>query len=205
MNAPLRFVPLVLGLSVLLLQGCSLRPQNIKLDPPVEVTASSVGQGKIVWVQIRDARVRKTLGNVGDPDGRFTQVSVDDDFSSTVYQRVSAAMRKIGFVASPTPGPDERKLVIEVRELKYQSLKQTLTFATEVSVSLVAMATNGNEHYDRVYNAGEQKTGPLLPDEKERAETCQQGRRDGARRHAQRQQARGTAGALRHGTHARLG
>jgi uncharacterized lipoprotein YajG len=58
-----------------------------------------------------------------------------------------------------------------VRELKYQSLKQTLTFATEVSVSLTAMATNGNEHYDRVYNAGEQKTGPLLPDEKERAET----------------------------------
>ena len=50
-------------------------------------------------------------------------------------------MRKIGFVASPTPGPDDRKLVIEVRELKYQSLKQTLTFATEVSVSLVAMAT----------------------------------------------------------------
>ena len=33
------------------------------------------------------------------------------------------------------------------------------------------MATNGNDHYDRVYNAGEQKTGALLPDEKERAET----------------------------------
>lgn len=171
MNVPLRFVPLVLGLSVLLLQGCSLRPQNIKLDPPVEVAPSNVGQGKMVWVQIRDARARKTLGNVGDPDGRFTQVSVDDDFSSTVYQRVSAAMRKIGFVAQPTPAPDERKLVIEVRELKYQSLKQTLTFATDVSVSIIAMATNGNEHYDRVYNAGEQKTSPLLPDEKERAQT----------------------------------
>jgi uncharacterized lipoprotein YajG len=78
-NVPLRFVPLVLGLLVLLLQGCSLRPQNIKLDPPVEVSPSSVGQGKIVWVQVRDVRVRKTLGNVGDPDGKFTQVSVDDD------------------------------------------------------------------------------------------------------------------------------
>jgi uncharacterized lipoprotein YajG len=169
-NVPLRLVLPVLGLTVALFQGCSLRPQNIKLDPPVEVAPSNVGQGKIVWVQVKDARVRKTLGNVGDPEGRFTQVSVDDDFSLTVYQRVSAAMHKIGFVASPTPGPDDRKLVIEVRELKYQSLKQTLTFATEVSVSLVAMATHGNEHYDRVYNAGEQKTGPLMPDERERAE-----------------------------------
>ena len=91
-----------------------------------------------------------------------------------------------------------------MRELKYQSLKQTLTFATEVSVSLVAMATNGNEHYDRVYNAGEQKTGPLLPDEKERAETVNKVVGDGARRHAQRQQARGTAGAVRRGADARL-
>jgi len=170
-NVPLRFVPLVLALSVLLLQGCSLRPQNIKLNPPVDVAASSVGQGKSVWVQVRDVRTRKTLGNVGDPDGRFTQVSVDDDFSSTVYQRVSAAMRKIGFEALPTPAPEDRKLVIEVHELKYQSLKQTLTFATEASVSLTAMATNGSDHYDRVYNAGEQSTSALLPDEKERANT----------------------------------
>jgi uncharacterized lipoprotein YajG len=169
-NVPLRLVLPVLGLTIALFQGCSLRPQNIKLDPPVDVAPSSVGQGKIVWVQVRDTRVRKTLGNVGDPDGKFTQVSVDDDFSLTVYQRLSAAMRKIGFVASPTPGPDDRKLVIEVRELKFQSLKQTLTFSTEVSVSLIAMATHGSDHYDRVYNAGEQKTSPLMPDERERAE-----------------------------------
>ena len=171
MNVPLRVVPLVLGLFVLLLQGCALPPKNIKLDPPVEVAPSSVGQGKIVWVQVRDVRVRKTLGNVGDPDGKFTQVSVDDDFSTSVYQRVSAAMRKIGFAPQPTPGPDGRQLVIEVTELKYQSLKQTLTFATEASVSLTAKATSGNQHYDRVYNAGEQKTGALMPDERERAET----------------------------------
>jgi uncharacterized lipoprotein YajG len=88
-----------------------------------------------------------------------------------VYQRVAAALRDLGFVAQPTPGPDERSLIVEVRDLKYQSLKQTVTFATEASVSIAGMARNGVDHYDRVYNAGEQKTGPLMPDEKERAET----------------------------------
>jgi uncharacterized lipoprotein len=170
-NFPLRSVPLVLGLSVLLLQGCSLSPQNIKLDPPVTVSPSSLGQGKVVWVQVNDARLRKTLGNVGNPDGKITQVSVEHDFSKTVYQRVAAALRDLGFVAQPTPGPDERSLIVEVRDLKYQSLKQTVTFATEASVSIAGMARNGVDHYDRVYNAGEQKTGPLMPDEKERAET----------------------------------
>ena len=171
MNVPLRFVPLVFALSALLLPGCSLSPQNIKLDPPVEVSPSSVGQGKIVWVQIRDTRLRKTLGNVGDPDGKFTQVSVEHDFSSTVYQRVSAAMRKLGFVAQPTPGPDQRMLTVEVRELKYQSLKQGFTYATQASVSIAAMAQNGTEHYDRVYNAGEEKTSALLPDPSDRSAT----------------------------------
>ena len=171
MNFPLRFVPLVLGLLILLAQGCSLSPQNIKLDPPVTVSPSTIGQGKVVWVQVNDARLRKTLGNVGNPDGKITQVSVEHDFSKTVYQRVAAALRDLGFVAQPTPGPDERSLIVEVRDLKYQSLKQTVTFATEASVSIAGMARNGVDHYDRVYNAGEQKTGPLMPDEKERAET----------------------------------
>jgi len=170
-NFPLRFVPLVLGMSVLLLQGCSVRPQNIKLDPPVQLEPSNVGQGKVVWVQVLDARLRKTLGNVGNPDGKFTQVSVEHDFSTTVYQRVSAALRDLGFVAQPTPGPEERSLIVEVRELKYESLKQTVTFATEVRVSIAGMARNGVDHYDRVYNAGEQKTGPLMPSENERTET----------------------------------
>jgi uncharacterized lipoprotein YajG len=170
-NFPLRFVPLVLGMSILLLAGCGLRPQNIKLDPPVQVEPSQIGQGKVVWVQVRDARLRKTLGNVGDADGKFTQVSVEGDFSTLVYQRVSSGLRDLGFVAQPTPGPEERSLIVEVRELKYESLKRTLTFATEVSVSVAGMARNGVDHYDRVYNAGEQKTGPLMPSENERAET----------------------------------
>jgi uncharacterized lipoprotein YajG len=169
-NFPPRFVPLVLGMCVLLVAGCALRPQNIRLDPPVRVTPSNVGQGKVVWVQVNDARLRKTLGNVGSPDGKFTQVSVEHDISGTVYQRVSAALRDLGFVAQPTPGPDERSLIVELRDLKYQSLKQTVTFATEVGVSVAGMARNGADRYDRVYNAGEQKTGPLLPSEKEREE-----------------------------------
>jgi uncharacterized lipoprotein YajG len=169
-NFPLRFVPLVLGLWVLLVAGCSVRPQNIKLDPPVRVEPSTIGQGKVVWVQVNDARLRKTLGNVGNPDGKVTQVSVEHDISKTVYQRVSAALRDLGFSAQPTPGPDERSLIVELRELKYQSLKQTVTFATEASVSIAGMARNGADHYDRVYNAGEQQTGPLMPGEKEREE-----------------------------------
>jgi uncharacterized lipoprotein YajG len=159
----MRFMPLMLGVAVALVQGCAPRAQNIKLDPPIEVAPASLGQGKVVWVQVADARPRKTLGAVGDLSGRYAHVSVEDDFSATMYQRVSKALRELGFVAQPTPGPDERSLRVEVRDIQYQSTKKTLTFDTELSVALAALAQNGAEHYDRIYNAGEKSTSPLMP------------------------------------------
>ncbi len=171
MNIPLRFSALTLALVALLLNGCATRPQNILLDPPVKVAPSSVGNGKIVWVRVKDTRLTKTLGVVGDLQGRYSHVSIDDDFSNTVYQRVSAALRDLGFKAQPTPGPDERELVIEVRDMKYQSVKQGLAFETETSVEIAALARTGRDRYERLYRAGERQTNALLPDEKARAET----------------------------------
>ena len=65
MNLPLRFLPL-LGLAVLLLAGCGPRPQNVRLNPPVKVSPSKVGESHVVWLRVVDARPRKTLGMIGD-------------------------------------------------------------------------------------------------------------------------------------------
>jgi uncharacterized lipoprotein YajG len=163
MNARTLITPLTLALAFGLVQGCAPKAQNIKLDPPIQVAPASVGQGKVVWVQVADARPRKTLGIVGDLDGRYAHVSVEDDFSTRVYQRVSSALRDLGFVAQPTPGPEERSLRVEVRDIQYQSTKKTLTFDTELSVAVAALARNGNDQYDRIYNAGERSTSPIMP------------------------------------------
>ena len=163
MNALMRLMLLMLGVAVALVLGCAPRAQNVKLDPPIQLAPTGVGQGKVVWVQVADARPRKTLGVVGDPGGRYAHVSVEDDFSTTMYQRVSSALRDLGFVAQPTPGPDDRSLRVEVRDIQYQSTKKTVTFDTELSVAVAALAQNGDEHYDRVYNAGEKSTSPLMP------------------------------------------
>ena len=163
MNSPLRFLSLALGLVLVSLLGCAPRSQNIQLDPPVNMESSSVGQGKVIWLQVKDARPRKTLGLVGDPGGNYAHVSVEDDFSNALYQRVSEALRSMGFVVQPTPGPDQRSLKVEVRDIQYQSLKQTLTYDTDLSVSVAARAQNGDDFYDRVYNAGAKRTSALIP------------------------------------------
>lgn len=173
MNVPLRLPSLLLGLAAaLLLQACAPKPQNIRLDPPVHApSATNVGQGKVVWLDVKDARPSKTLGIVGDPGGRYAHVSIEDDFSKAVYQRVSGVLLDMGFMVQPTPttSSEGRSLMVEVREIKYQSPKSTLTFDTEVNVAVAAMAQNGADHYNRIYNAGEKRTSPLMPDAEENA------------------------------------
>ncbi len=167
MNLPLRAVSLVVACAAVVFGGCSMQSQNVRLDPPIQVSASDVGHGKVVWLQVRDARPRKTLGIVGDLEGRYAYVSVEDDFRTPVYQRVSEALRKMGFTVQPTPGAEERSLTVEVRDIKYQSAKKGIGYETEVSVAVAAMALNRDQHYDRVYSAGETKSTALMPSAEE--------------------------------------
>lgn len=156
------FMPMLAAAAVL--PGCtSTAPQNIRLDPPVKVEASQVGQGTAVQVVVTDLRTRKTLGIVGDLEGRYATVSVEDDFSILVYQRVAAALRDKGFVALPTPSDDARLLEVEVRDLEYKSAKDGVTYKTEVKALVAGRANNAGATYERVYEAGESRTGPLPP------------------------------------------
>lgn len=163
MTLALRFVCLVAALAALFMQGCGPRPQNIRLDPPIEVQPSRVGQGKTVWLSVKDARPAKTLGVIGDLDGQYAHVSIEDDFTSTLYQSVSAALRSMGFAVQPTPTRDERSLRIEIRDIQYQSAKKSFTYDTDVKVSVGALVQNGTERYDRIYNAGETRTSMTQP------------------------------------------
>jgi uncharacterized lipoprotein YajG len=165
------FLPL-LATAALLVQGCAVQPQNIALDPPVQVSQSQAGQGKVVQLTVRDARPRKTLGMVGDLGGKAAHVSVEDDFSTAVYQRISAALQRQGFKVQPTPSSEDRKLDVEVRELEYQSLKDGLIYKTESKAAVAALARSGDSRYERIYRAGENSSSGTLPSTDTRAKSA---------------------------------
>lgn len=170
MTSPLlRLLSPLLCLAAALALGCAAQLQNVRLEPQVQAASSSVGQGKKVWLQVKDARPKKTLGVVGDLAGSYSHVSIEDDFSTQMYQSVSGALRQMGFDVSPTPVPEPRSLLVEVRDIEYQSLKQGLTYNTEAKVAIGALAKSGESSYERLYTAGAKKSGPLRPGESENA------------------------------------
>jgi len=166
MKARLWWLPAVLVAGIVL-QGCSLKPQNLRLDPEVKVQESSIGNGTTVALQVSDSRATKKLGEVGDPDRKMVDVTVEEDPSPKVYARVKDALTKIGFNVAPYSDGADPSLKLEIRKLELQSVKTPFTFETELRAEVAAHAAKGNNYYDRQFNVRTRKDGAAPPFEKD--------------------------------------
>ena len=144
-------------------QGCSLKPQNLRIDPEVKVTEAQVGNSKTVGLQVSDFRPDKKLGEVGDPDRKMVDVRVDEDPSPAIYERVKKALTSLGFSVQPYSDAMDRTLDIKIRKLELQSVKKPLTFDTELRAEVSAHAVNSTEFYDRQFNVRTRKDGAAPP------------------------------------------
>jgi uncharacterized lipoprotein YajG len=142
MKKELWFVLAVFGM-VAAIEGCALKPQNLRIDPPVKVNESSVGNGRTIGLGVSDIRTDKKLGEVGDPNTKMVDVSVDEDPSTAVYGRLQEALAKLGFSVVPYSDATQRTLRVEIRNLELNSVKTPLTFETELRAAVGARADNG--------------------------------------------------------------
>ena len=155
---------IALGISM---QGCSLKPQNLRIDPEIKAKEAQIGNGTTIGLRISDARAEKKLGEVGDPDRKMVDVSVEEDPSAAIYQRVKQALSKMGFSVQPYSETMDRTLDIKIRKLELQSVKKPLTFDTELRAEVAAHAVNSTEYYDRQFNVRTRKDGAAPPFEKD--------------------------------------
>jgi uncharacterized lipoprotein YajG len=153
--------------SGILAQGCSLKQQNLHIDPEIKVKAERIGEGKTIGLRVMDERTDKKLGEVGDPDRKLVDVRVDEDPSPAIYERVKQALTKLGFEVQPYSDGMDRTLEVSVRKLELQSLKKPLTFETELRAEVAAHAVNGSAYYDRQFNVRTRKDGAAPPYQKD--------------------------------------
>lgn len=154
--------------AMVILQGCSLKPQNLRLDPqPVKVGESQAGSGTTVALQVADVRSTKKLGEVGDPDNKMVDVTLEEDSSPRIYERVKEALMRMGFAVVPHSEGTDPALRIELRKLELQSVKTPFTFETELRAEVAAHANKANSFYDRQFNVRTRKDGAAPPFEKD--------------------------------------
>ena len=149
------------------MQGCTLKTQYLRIDPEIKVKETQIGSNKTVGLRISDSRADKKLGEVGDPDRKMVDVRVDEDTSSAIYERVKQALIRLGFSVQPYGETMDPTLDIKIRTLELQSVKQPLTFDTELRAEVAAHAANSTAYYDRQFNVRTRKQGAAPPYEKD--------------------------------------
>jgi uncharacterized lipoprotein YajG len=149
------------------MQGCTLKTQYLHIDPEVKVNPAQIGENKTIGLRVVDGRSDKKLGEVGDPDRKMVDVRVDEDPGPAVYERVKQALTKLGFTVQPFSDGMDRTLEITIRRLALQSVKQPLTFDTELRAEVNAHAANSAAYYDRQFNVRTRKVGAAPPYEKD--------------------------------------
>ena len=149
------------------MQGCSLKNENLRIDPEVKVKETQIGIDKTVGLRIADAREDKKLGEVGDPNNKMVDVRVDEDPSPAIYERVKQALTRMGFSVQPYGDGMDRTLEISIRTLELQSVKKPLTFDTELRAEVAAHAANSTAYYDRQFNVRTRMDGAAPPYEKD--------------------------------------
>lgn len=166
MRKRILFVLTVAGM-LTAIQGCALKPQNLRIDPPVKVSDAAVGNGRIIGLGVTDARTNMKLGEIGDPNNKMVDVSVNENPSAAVYNRLQQALTKLGFSVVPYSDAMERTLQVELRDLELNSVKTALTFETELRAAVGARVANGPEYYDRQFHVRTRKDGAAPPFEKD--------------------------------------
>lgn len=153
-----------------MVQACTLKPENIRIDPTIEISKASVGNERTIAVAVSDSRPTKRLGEVGDPDRQVFEVSVTQDPSPAIYARVSNALGGLGYKVAPDTQGVEPSLKIEVQSLKLDSDKRPLDFLTTLHAEVTARVDNGRLHFERRYtvNQSMNSAGPSYIDESSR-------------------------------------
>jgi uncharacterized lipoprotein YajG len=166
MNAKFLLATAVVSLT-LALQGCSLKQQNVRVDPEVKVQDSQVGNNVVIGLRVSDGRTDKKLGEVGDPNIKMVDVRTEEDPSPAIYGRVKQALTRLGYTVQPFDESMGRTLDIAVNKLELQSVKKPLTFDTELRAEVTAHAVNDKTYYDRQFNVRTRKDGSAPPYEKD--------------------------------------
>lgn len=156
------------GLALLaLVQGCTLTPQNLHLDPIIGVTGLPVTSDTLIGLSVFDSRSTKKLGEVGDPNKEMLDVTLDEDFTGLLNERMTEALEKRGFSIVPDSGAMTRSISVHINSLILNSVKRPLDFETELKAEVSATGQNSNETYDRTYYVRTYKVTAGPPYEKQ--------------------------------------
>jgi uncharacterized lipoprotein len=134
-----------------LLASCAFTPQQVTLNPQVQVSPGGFGQGRSVPFTAVDERPSSAIGSRG-VGGFGAEITSNQDVAAIIHGALSDGLRRQGFSPVPATGSDARALRVEIRNLEYKVTPGIFvgTLRTEAVLKGICMMGSGRP-YERLY------------------------------------------------------
>lgn len=159
----LNSIAMLLTITLLLLAGCAQSPQQVWLEPKLNVPPSSLGEGRVVAVDVVDRRPNASLGNYGKSRDASTELSTGQDIALVVKQEVISGMRKKSFVAVEEQANRDARINVEVLSLEYATSPNTWTGDVYIKSAIKATASKNGKTLEKMYRANFDKRVVVVP------------------------------------------
>ncbi len=141
----------IILIATVILSGCAFTPENITLNPKVNLKKQNLGQGKKVEVQVIDERNDSTLGGRISDMGPTAKIAVASNIKKTVIKVVNRALLAYGFQPTKGNNAKSRRLVVRVIALDYRSRAGFWSAGIRINSTIEGAAYNHGLNYDKVY------------------------------------------------------
>lgn len=149
--------------------GCSMKPQNVVIDPAPEMMAFNVGSKQRVAVNVVDKRASSLLGYRKDETKEQAPLRTSNDVAAAVAVKVREAVTDNAFTLAGE-GSADVKLTVEISEISYQASGKYVAPKVTTRASFRAVAERGPTTYSQSYSIANEDVEalPLTAERNER-------------------------------------
>ena len=157
----MRYIAMIMG-AALLLGGCALSPQQVLVQPKVQVASSNQGHNLPVKVIAVDARGKKAFGSRGGVYSDTATIQPSNDVRQALADAVRQGLQSLGFNAY-NPGDNTTSLEVRLKKLDYVPSRDSVMHKVTVSLELDAIAKRGDTTHTATYKTSIDHKSPFPP------------------------------------------
>lgn len=150
----------------LILVGCAHSPQQLSVQPKVQVALNPVAGNQPVAVTVQDARSSTVLGTRGGIYPNSSSLTLSDRSIPAIRQEVEQSLRQLGFVVVQPGSANANSLTVNLAELSYRSPADG-AYVTQADIGAVftAEARGRDQVYNGRYSASAQHRFGYAPNQ----------------------------------------
>ncbi|HDZ55944.1 MAG TPA: hypothetical protein ENI17_16575 [Pseudomonas xinjiangensis] len=157
---------LIVAAMALVLVGCAHSPQQLNVQPKVQVPLNPVARNQPVTVTVQDTRSSKVMGTRGGIYPDSSSLTITDQSIPAIRLQVEQSLRQLGFVVVAEGTPNANNLTVNLAELSYSSPADgAYVTQADIGATFAAEARSMNQRYNGRYSASAQHRFGYAPNQ----------------------------------------